>query len=131
MKKISILLALTAFVLVLSGGALARWSSDITGTWVGETTVADAFEPDKLTLVIEKKDDSYVGTLSDTHGFASEAQCENLTFEDNQLKFTFDISDGYSVETIYITLKVEGDTMTGVWENDAGDGAEITMQRKK
>jgi len=131
MKKTSTLLALTAFVLALSGGILASSASDITGTWVGETNVPDVFEPDMLTLNIAKKEGSYVGTISDSVGYASETQCENLTFEDNQLKFTFDISDGYSVETIYITLKVAGDTMTGVWENDAGDGAEITMQRKK
>ena len=130
MRKTIAALALAAFVLAPAGWIMAQ-GTDITGTWIGETDTPDAVEPDKLTLVLLKKDGELVGIITDTLGYASETECDNLTFEGGELKFTFDISDGYTVETIYITLKVEGDTMTGHWENDGGDGAEITMQKQK
>jgi hypothetical protein len=130
MKSRIAVLALIAFVLAPAGW-LAAQQQDISGTWVGETSTPDAPEPDKLTMVISKKDGTYSAVISDTLGFASDTECDNMTFEDGELKFTFDISDGYQVQTIYITLKVEGDSMTGYWENDAGEGAEITMQKQK
>ncbi|MGB2906658.1 MAG: hypothetical protein WBB73_06140 [Candidatus Aminicenantaceae bacterium] len=43
----------------------------------------------------------------------------------------FDISDGYETQTIYVTLNVEGDSMTGAWENEGGEGAEIKLEKKK
>jgi hypothetical protein len=130
MRKAIAVLALAAFVLAPSGWMMAQ-KTDITGTWIGETEVPDAAEPDKLTLVLSKKDGKLVGIVSDTLGFASDTECDNLTFEGGELKLTFDISDGFEVQTIYITLKVEGDSMTGHWENDGGEGAEISMKKQK
>jgi hypothetical protein len=130
MRKTIAVLALAAFVLAPTGWMMAQ-GTDITGTWIGETSTPDAPEPDKLTLVLSKKDGKLVGIINDTLGYASDTECDNLTFEGGELKLTFDISDGYEVQTIYITLKVEGDTMTGYWENDGGEGAEISMKKQK
>jgi hypothetical protein len=130
MKKIISLAALLVFLLVSSGWILAH-EVDITGTWVGETYVPDASEPDKLTLVFAKKDGKWTGTFSDTMGYASEAECEEMKIEDHSLTFHFDISDGYEVQTIYVALTVEDDSMTGAWENEVGDGAEIKLEKKK
>ncbi len=130
MKKISAVLAVMAMVCLCSG-AVPAVSSDIIGTWVGETDVPDALEVDILTLVISKKDGKYAGILSDTLGFASETECENFVVQENELSFSFDISDGYQVQTVYIKLKVDGDSMSGYWENDGGDGAEISLVKQK
>lgn len=130
MKKISAVLAVMALACLCGGSALAV-TGDISGTWVGITEVPDAPEADKLTLVISKKEGEYVGIISDTLGYAAETECDNFVVDENDLSFSFDISDGYEVQTIYIKLKVDGESMTGFWENEAGDGAEISLVKQK
>ena len=130
MKRNVTFAALLVFLLASSGWMLAQ-EVDISGTWVGETYVPDAPEPDQLTLVFAKKDGKWTGTFSDTMGYASEAECEEIKIEDHSLTFYFDISDGYEVQTIYVSLLIEGDSMTGAWENEVGDGAEIKLEKKK
>jgi hypothetical protein len=130
MKKISGVLAVMALACLFWGPVLAV-SSDITGTWIGKTEVPDAPDADQLTLIISKKDGEYVGLISDTLGYASETECDNFIVEENELSFSFDISDGYAVQTIYIKLKADGDSMAGYWENEAGEGAEISLSKQK
>ncbi len=130
MKRNVTFAALLVFLLVSSGWMLAQ-EIDISGTWVGETYVPDAPEPDQLTLVFAKKDGKWTGTFSDTMGYASEAECEGIKIEDHSLTFHFDISDGYEVQTIYVSLRIEGDSMTGAWESEIGDGAEIKLEKQK
>jgi hypothetical protein len=130
MKKNITFAALLVFLLASSGWMLAH-DVDITGTWVGETYVPDSPDPDKLTLVFAKKDDIWTGTFSDTMGYASEAECEEIKIDGHSLTFHFDISDGYDVQTIYVALTVEEDSMTGAWENEGGEGAEIKLEKKK
>ncbi len=130
MKKHITFAALLVFLLASSGWMLAQ-DVDITGTWVGETYVPDSPDPDKLTLVFAKKDDIWTGTFSDTMGYASEAECEEIKIDGHSLTFHFDISDGYDVQTIYVALTVEEDSMTGAWENEGGEGAEIKLEKKK
>jgi len=130
MKKNITFVALLVFLLASSGWMLAQ-DVDITGTWVGETYTPDSPDPDKLTLVFAKKDDIWTGTFSDTMGYASEAACEEIKIDGHSLTFHFDISDGYDVQTIYVALTVEEDSMTGAWENEGGEGAEIKLEKKK
>lgn len=129
-KKISFL-TFVAFLFVFGFGTGHAQATDITGTWVGETAVPDAPEPDKLTLVITKNEGKYKILFSDTYGYADETECDNVEYTDGELSLTFDISDGYSVQTIYVKLKVEGDEMTGHWENDEGEASDIKLKRKK
>lgn len=130
MKKIISFAVLGAFLLAAPVILLAQ-DVDITGTWVGETYVPDATEPDQLTLVFAKKDGKWAGTFSDTQGYASEAECEEIKIDGRTVTLHFDISDGYETQTIYVTLNVEGDSMTGAWENEGGEGAEIKLEKKK
>ena len=131
MKKITALLTLSSFVLLLAGGLAYAGQKDLVGTWVGETEVPDAPEPDKLTIVFALADGKLTGTFTDTLGYASEAPCEDIIYEDGNLSFHFDVNDGYATLPIYVTLKVEGDSMTGYWENEEGQSSEVKMQRKK
>jgi hypothetical protein len=130
MKKIISFAVLGAFLLAAPVVFLAQ-DVDITGTWVGETYVPDATEPDQLTLVFAKKDGKWAGTFSDTQGYASEAECEEIKIDGRTVTLHFDISDGYETQTIYVTLNVEGDSMTGAWENEGGEGAEIKLEKRK
>jgi hypothetical protein len=115
-------------VLVLGTFAIAAAEADITGTWVGKTAVPDYIEPDELTVVIEKTEQGYQGVVNDTLGYCDDAECMDIELDGEELTFNFTIVDG---SLIFITLKVEGETMTGQWENEGGSGAEMVLQRKK
>jgi hypothetical protein len=131
MKKMTAWLAIAGMLLLFVGGLTYAGEKDLVGTWIGETGVPDAPEPDKLTIVFAMKDGELTGTFTDTLGFASEAPLEDIKYEDGSLTFHFDVSDGYDTFPIYCTLKVEGDSMTGYWENDGGESSEIKLERKK
>jgi hypothetical protein len=60
-----------------------------------------------------------------------DTECEDLEYKDNVLSFNISIYDGYSSMTVYITLKVEGNTMVGQWETEEGETGEITMEKKE
>ncbi len=130
MKKV-VYLAVLAMFLLAAPSVIQAQDVDITGAWIGETYVPDAAEPDKLTLVFGKKDGKWTGTFSDTMGYASEAECQDIKIDGHTVTLYFEINDGYDVQTIYVTLQVEEDSMTGAWENEAGEGAEIKLSKKK
>jgi hypothetical protein len=105
--------------------------ADISGTWEGTAEVPDAVDLDKLTMVLEKDGDSYSGTLTDTVGYANKTNLENVDFAEGKLSFSFQIFDGTSFQTIYVVLTVEGDKMSGSWENDQGESGNILLERAK
>ena len=130
MKRTASILSLLAFLLILSYGISFCQEVDLSGTWKGTTEVPDAMEPDEVTLVLEKIGEEYSGTISDSLGFAEEAELENIEFKDNTLTFSFTIFDGFEYMTVYTTLTVEGDKMSGYWETEDGSSAPIELERK-
>jgi hypothetical protein len=131
MKKMTALIAVASLFMFFAGGMIFAGEKDLVGTWIGETEVPDAPETDKITLVFAMTDGKLTGTFTDTLGFASEAPCEDIKYEDGSLSFHFDVSDGYSTFPIFCTLNVAGDSMTGYWENEEGQSAEVKLTRKK
>jgi len=121
--------ALSVFFLVLILGWAYSFQTDISGTWVGETEIPDQ-GTDEMTLVLEKADGDYTGTISDSFGMLMDTECEELEFNDDTLSFKITIFDGYSDMTVYITLEVEGETMVGHWETEDGNTGEITMAKQ-
>ncbi len=130
MKKLTSILSLLAFLLILSYGISFCQEVDLSGTWEGATEVPDAPEPDKLTLVLEKVDGEYSGTITDSLGFAEDAELGNVEFEGNTLTFSFTIIDGFEYATIYATLTVEGNRMSGNWESEGGDSGPVELKKK-
>jgi len=132
MRKFTSILAVFALIcLFASTSGFSLWlADDISGTWVGETDIPDQ-GTDELTLLLEKSGDSYTGIISDSFGMLVDVECEDLEYKDNTLTFNFSIYDGYSSMTVYITLNVEGNTMTGQWETEEGDTGEIHMAKKE
>jgi len=130
MKKITIIYVLAVFVLAGASGLMFGHSVDLSGTWVGETEVPDAIEPDGMTLVVSKEDGEYSAKISDTMGMLINADCEDLEFVEDKLTFnvTVDTGDGYM--TVYLTLKVDGDTMTGFWESEDGGTGPVELTKK-
>lgn len=131
MKKTASILSLLAFVMVLFNGAALCQDVNLSGTWVGETEVPDAMEPDKITLVLEKTNGEYEGKVTDAMGYAMNSELEDIEFKDNELTANFLIFDGNQYVRIFFTLTVEGDTMKGFWESDMGDSAAIELHRQK
>ncbi|MGD2295196.1 MAG: hypothetical protein PVF22_05110 [Candidatus Aminicenantes bacterium] len=131
MKKTSSILSLLAFGIFLFNGATFCQEVNLSGTWIGETTVPDEMEPDKVTLVLEKTNGGYEGKVTDAFGYAMESELEDIEFKDNELTANFLIYDGYEYVRIYFTLTVEGDTMKGFWESESGDSALIELHRQK
>ncbi len=130
MKKTTSTFALIIFIFTLSCGISFCQDIDLSGTWVGETEVPDQ-GTDELTLVLEKKEGEYTGTTSDSLGMLDETECEDIEFKDSNLSFNFSIYDGYSTMKVYITLTVEGDTMTGYWETEDGSTGSIKLKKEE
>ena len=130
MKRITLFLAMLAFLLTLSYGISFCQEVDLSGTWEGTTEVPDSPEPNQLTLVLEKIDGEYSGTVNDSLGFAEDAELEDVEFKDNTLTFTFTIFDGFEYSAIYATLTVEGNKMSGNWESEDGTSGPVELEKK-
>jgi len=131
MKKATSFMALLAFLVAFSSGISFSQEVDITGTWKGETEVPDAPEPDKLTLVIEKTEGKYTGTITDSMGMLQDAKCEDIELKDNTLTLNFYVFTGEEYLRVYTTLTVEGNKMSGYWETEDGNSAAIELDRSK
>lgn len=130
MKKITLFFTLTVLVLAAASGLMFGQSVDLSGTWVGETEVPDAIEPDEMTLVITKEDGEYSAKISDSMGMLDNTECEDIEFKENELTFNIEVNTGEEFMTVYLTLKVEGDTMTGYWESDDGSIGSVELTKK-
>jgi len=130
MKRITSLLAILAFLLILSYGISFCQEIDLSGTWEGTTEVPEEAELDQITLVLEKINGEYSGTFTDSLGFAEDAELEDIEFKDNTLTFNFTIFNGFEYMTVYATLTVEGDKMNGHWETEDGNSSTIELEKK-
>lgn len=130
MKKITLFFTLAVFVLAAASGLMFGQSVDLSGTWVGETEVPDEIEPDEMTLVITKENEEYSAKISDSMGMLNNTECEDIEFKENELTFNCEVDTGEEFLTVYITLKVEGDTMTGYWETDDGQTGPVELTKK-
>ena len=130
MKRADSLLAMIAFLLILSYGISFCQEVDLSGTWEGTTEVPDVAEPDQITLVLEKINGEYSGTFTDSLGFAADAELEDIEFKGNTLTFNFTIFDGFEYAMLYATLTVEGNKMSGILESEDGNSSTIELERK-
>jgi hypothetical protein len=129
MKRKVTLLALLTFLLTLCCGIYFCQEIDLSGTWEGKTGVPEEPEQDHLTLVLEKADGEYTGTITDTLGYADEAQLEDVEFKDNTLTFNFTIFNGTEYMQVYATLTVEGNKMSGYWETEEGTSSQVELEK--
>lgn len=131
MRRMAPIFASLVFILALGVGTVHSEEADLSGKWVGTTEIPDAPETDEVTLILEKENGQYSGTVSDSLGMVTDAVIEEVEFKDNTLTFNFTTFDGYEYLKVYITLKVEGDTMTGYWETDDGSSAPIELKKSE
>ena len=59
-----------------------------------------------------------------------EKDIRNAAFKDGTLTFDIGVSNGTDVFPVHLSLKVEGDKMTGAWSTDQGESGEVRLARK-
>lgn len=64
-------------------------------------------------------------------GMLNDTECKDIKFEGGKLTLHFSIPQDYDEMIISCELKVEGDTMTGFWEDAEGSTGEIKMKKEK
>jgi hypothetical protein len=129
MRMKASIISLVIFAFAVTSSLVYSYEADISGTWIGETEVPDQ-GIDEMTLVIEKMGGDYTATISDSFGMLMDTECEDLEYKNDTLSFNISIFDGYSDLKVYITLKVEEDTMAGYWETEDGSTGDITMEKQ-
>lgn len=83
------------------------------------------------TLVLKKEEGKYSGTITDSMGMLQDTEIEDVEFKDNTLTFTFQVDAGAESITVYASLTVNKDKMSGYWESADGNSASIELERKK
>jgi len=84
-----------------------------------------------MTLVLEKMNGDYSGTISDSFGMVQGEEIEDVEFEDDTLTFNFMIYTGDVEVRVYVTLTVKGDMMNSYWETEDGDSATVELEKVK
>ncbi len=122
MKVLVMILALMLVVVF----ALAA-PADLSGTWKGQTVVDGADVA--LTLVLEKKGESYTGTVTDSAGFSKESEIRNAEFQDDTFSFVFTIFNGTDYLNVIVSMTVEGNIMRGLWESEDGNSGNAELMK--
>jgi len=129
MKKSFSCVCFALLLLAIPSGLLSAQDVDISGTWVGATYIPDMPEPDEITLILEKDNGGYLGTISDMMGMADDAECEEIVFEDKTLSFIIQVFTGYEFLEISVTLTIDGNSMSGTWQAQDGSMGDIELER--
>ncbi len=123
----SFLLTGLAMALSLTGQPTA----DPAGTWVGKIDLNSGGST-AITVVLRIDGKDYRGTIADELGLLPEnTELESVSFSGNELKFSCQAHDDTGIVAIKVTLKVEGETMAGRWDDEQnGTGGAIELKRK-
>ena len=131
MKKSASIFVFLVFLLALLARTSLGQQADLSGKWVGQAEVPNATEPDKLTVVLEKKEGGYNGKISDSMGMLQDAELEDLEFKDNKFTCNFLVNTGEGYLRVHMTLTVEGDKMNGYWEAEDGSSGKVELEKEK
>jgi hypothetical protein len=129
MKKSSAYLVLFVFLMTFCSIFAFSQEADLIGTWKGATFIPDVGE-NEVTLVITKKEGELTVAMSDSLGMLTDAECEDIEFQDGTLTFKFTISQDMETQTIWITLEVENHQMNGYWETGSGEQGDIELKKQ-
>jgi len=127
-KTLFITLIAAASFLLLSGGAQAQDRSPVAGTWTGEASTDSSST--KFVLEITSEAGVLSGTLRrDPEGTNDVFDLEDLEFKDGRLFFDYSETEGRADMT-QVTLRLEGDLLTGTWRNSEGESGAVKFARK-
>lgn len=129
-KQISILLAVSLFFCLFSLPS-GETKSSLIGTWEGTMDIPGAAGPAELVMMITKNKDDYEMKIWNSMGMTDVWLCENIEIYNDGLKYYCCIPDGSSLLTqIYVHLEIQGNKMSGHWEDDSGTYANIVLKKK-
>jgi hypothetical protein len=111
---------LPALIILFAPAWLLGQAQDIKGTWTGEAVLPGLTEKSTVTLELEKTEKSYAGKISDSKSMFGSATLENVTFENNILKFKLTVSGGGRELKLRVTLNYFLGKLIGGWAIDEG-----------
>ena len=125
LKKSFLSIFISIGVAIISLFALQM--EDLSGTWKGKMHIPN-FGPYEMTMVLEKTDSGYEGTVSDTMGYiAEDTILQELKIEGNQLGCWFEMTDD---SVCYLNLEEEDGIMTGEAERNGGVVSCVFVRKK-
>ena len=114
MNRMTRLALLLTLAMGMSFNLMAWKSTDLVGTWVGLATLEGIDNPNEITLVLEMKDDSLAGHMTDQFGLMSKSPIFEVRLEESIFNFSVIISGRSGKEsTMVLKMNVEGDSMKG------------------
>lgn len=129
--KLNMLWVITGVCIFLGLGWAQNQTPDLTGTWLGETIVPDSGQSDEVTLVLEKTDAGYKGTIFDSLGMVPEVEIKDVNVEGKTITFTFTATDGYETFLVTMTLTYEEGKLVGYWQIDDGPSGDIEFHKRE
>ncbi len=117
MKRLTRLALFLALAMGVSFNLMAQKPTDLVGTWVGLATLEGFDNPNEITLVMEMKEGSLAGHMTDQFGFMSQTPIFEVKLEESIFSFSVVLS-GQSGEkaTMILKMNVEKDSMKGTLE---------------
>ncbi len=114
MTRSALLLTLVLCTAVI---LMAQKPEDMVGTWVGLATLEGMDEPNEFTLVLETKEGSLAGHMTDQYESMIQAPIAEIKLEEGVFSFSV-VATGPGGEEVTLVLKmdVEGDSMKGTLE---------------
>jgi len=134
MNRFMRVFCLTALTGAIAGFAAAAQKApkiDICGTWTGSAVLNNGTANEEFTLLIEKKEGAYLGTISTATGMAQDAELRKIVLEGDKLSFEFDLNGDPGGDVITIEVTVAADTMAGTWASLSGQGDAIEAKKQK
>ena len=117
MKRMTRLALFLALAMGVSFNLMAQKPADLVGTWVGLATLEGMANPNELTLVLEMKEGSLAGHMTDQFGFMNQTPIFEVKLEENVFSFSVIISGPSGKEaTMVLKMNVERDSMKGTLE---------------
>jgi hypothetical protein len=117
MKRMKRLALFLAVAMGVSFNLMAQKPADLVGTWVGLSTLEGMDNPNELTLVMEMKDGSLAGHITDQFGFMSQSPIFEVKLEESIFSFSVIISGPSGKEaTMVLKMNVGKDSMKGTLE---------------
>jgi len=99
------------------------------GTWTG--TAENMGSYDAITVVIEKKGDTYTGKINDVMGMFPDSEIKNFVWKGEKISFEFPGAMGDMSFNIKADLALTEKTLNGTWTvPDAGLTGAIELTRK-
>ena len=117
MKRMTRLALFLALAMGVSFNLMAQKPADLVGTWVGLGTLEGMDTTNEFTLVLEMKDGSLAGHMTDERGFVNQSPLREIKLEKGVFSFSVVISGpGGEEMTMVLKMNVERDSMKGTLE---------------